>query len=146
MGLRVGYFNHLREGWVYSNGMVDPNLVRFCEQDMEEKLDMKLQFGTEKGKTALERLLHLWAFEDGLNRQGWEDKKYRVLYKTLVTSWNTSFGEFADWQWSHVEFLKHFVRRCWIWSNATTTKWWTTCKNSPHRQWKAYIDLITLLI
>jgi hypothetical protein len=118
------------------NDTIDPNSIRFCNEDMENVLDSQLSFGTEKGKSALERLLHLWVFDDGLKRQNWEDKKYRVLYKTLVTNWNVLFGEYADWEWSHIEFLKHFVRKCWIWPNASTTKWWTKCKNSPQRQWQ----------
>jgi len=80
--------------------MVDPNSIRFCEEHMEAKLNTQLQFETDKGKTAEERLVHLWAFDDGLNRQGWEDKKYRVLYKILATNWNSCFGELADWEWS----------------------------------------------
>jgi hypothetical protein len=118
------------------DGSIDPNSVRFCLDDLVCHLDCPIDWGTHKGKTALERLLHLWAFDDGMTRQGWEDKKYRVLYKTLVATWNTGFGEQASWTWRDVEFLKHFVRKCWMWPNANTTKWWSKSKTSKQRQWQ----------
>ena len=80
------------------NGQIDPNFIHLCEEELEDKLDSRLQFGTDKGKTAMERLLHLWSYDDDLKRQGWEDKKYRVLYKTMIISWNGLFGEFTGWE------------------------------------------------
>ena len=35
------------------------NSIQFCKQGMEEELGMRLEFGTDKGKNAEERLLHL---------------------------------------------------------------------------------------
>ncbi|KAF8451388.1 hypothetical protein BGX38DRAFT_1183094, partial [Terfezia claveryi] len=90
-----------------ADGSVDPNDIRFCEEDMQELLEYRIEFGTDKGKSAL-------------SRQGWEDKKYRVLYKTLVENWNVHLGEKVSWIWDDTEFLKQFVRKCWIWPNATT--------------------------
>ena len=41
------------------------NSIQFCKEGMEEDLGMRLEFGTDKGKNAEERLLHLCSFDDG---------------------------------------------------------------------------------
>ena len=38
----------------------DTNLLHLCKEELEDKLDSRLQFRTDKEKTAMEQLLHSW--------------------------------------------------------------------------------------
>lgn len=98
---------------------------------MEEPLAMvkDISNGRTKPKTIVERLEHLWAFDeqeqsqtDNSMSRKWEKKHYRLRYQTGVKIWNSKLAE-SGWEWNNLEFFKYFIRRCHIWPNATTQKW-----------------------
>jgi len=51
-----------------------PNSVYFNIRGLTTIVGYQLEFATTTGKSTLERLMHLWAFDDE-KRQGWEEKK-----------------------------------------------------------------------
>jgi len=51
-----------------------PNAISFNHGYPAEVLECPMEFATDKGKSALERLMHLWGFDDDEKREGWEDK------------------------------------------------------------------------
>lgn len=95
-------------------------LTRILRDDIQ--LVAFISNGRAIPKSTLERLDHLWNFEDGLHRLSWEKKSYRLIYQKICKLWNTRLAKFG-WFWSHQEFYKFFIRRCTIWPNATTGKW-----------------------
>ena len=124
----------LTPGIVSDNRWV-PNQVPFCAQEMTKVLTSPIVWGSKLGKNAHDRLKHLWCFEDVEKRDGWENKKYRTLYQMIVQYWNEFLGD-QGWEWNDNEFLKFFVRRCWIWPNTTTSKWWTKSATNKTRVWQ----------
>jgi hypothetical protein len=128
-GWDLGEFKDDTNDWI-------PNAISFDTTDMPKVLNYRMEFASNKGKSALERLRHLWGFNDDEKRDGWDEKKYRILYQTMVTNWNCYFGDHAEWQWEEVEFLKHFVRRCWVWPHNLTGKWWVKSRQTKERLWQ----------
>jgi len=43
--------------------------------------------------------------------------------------------ELYGWKWCHIEFYKFFIKRCPVWPNATTGKWFSIKQSS--RVWHA---------
>jgi len=76
-----------------------PNRARFYVNRLNIVLQEKMEFSTSIGRTDLERLLHLWSFDDEEMRDGWNNKKYWILYQALVKSWNSYFGTHTGWIW-----------------------------------------------
>ena len=93
-----------------------------------------ISHGQDKLQTPLERLQHLWEFDDGMRRQSWDKKSYRLMYRKILLLWNMHM-ELYGWKWCHIEFTKFFIRRCPVWPNATTGKWFSIKQSS--RVWHA---------
>lgn len=103
------------------------------DQLMEEEIQLVQCTGNGRQvpKTIEQRLYHLFAYngqetnlpEEKMERK-WDKKLYRLRYKTGVEIWNHHLKQFnSSFLWSNVEFFKYFVRRCTLWPNSTTQKW-----------------------
>jgi len=64
--------------------------------------------GRDKPKTPLERLQHMWEFDDGMRRQSWDKKSYRLIYRKIVLLWNMHM-EIYSWKWCHIEFINSLL-------------------------------------
>lgn len=109
--------------------------IGFCYKEidalMEEPLAMvrDTSNGRTQTKTVVQRLEHLWAFDEqgqsdsgGMMGRKWDKKQYRLRYQTGVKIWNSKLA-CSGWEWNNLEFFKYFIRRCHIWPNSTTQKW-----------------------
>ena len=114
-----------------------PHSIRFSREGLNEILRTTIIFGSNTGRTAIDRLNHLWQFNDNGTRDGWDKKQYRLLYQALVGYWDQYMLNFG-WQWNHHEFIKFFGRFCWVWPNTTNSKWWTKALHSNIRIWQGY--------
>ena len=95
------------------------------DKEMVEPIQLvqDISNGRTEVKNTLERLDHVWNFDDGLYRS-WDKKHYRLQYQKVVNVWN-SYMEKHGWKWCNMEFYKFFARRCFVWPNATTGKWFS---------------------
>lgn len=120
-----------------------PNNIKFDAYDLDCYMHYDLELvnpnpnGKSSVKTPLDRLEHLWGWDTGnpeMARHSWEKKPYRLRYRTGVRIWNERIG-CHGWEWSNEEFFKYLIRRCYIWPNTTTGKWFPS-KNVPAREKK----------
>ena len=120
-----------------------PNGFHFSVDKLSLQMKGKLNLvgynsnGRQQPKTPLQRLQHLWEFEDGLARKSWKNKPYRLRYQQVVSLWNSLLGPLG-WPWSHKEFYKFFIRRCTVWPNSTTSCWFPLKNHS--RVWHGLKD------
>ena len=76
-----------RDGW-------KPNLIYFTVDRLNALMTQQIQLvktisnGRNIPESPLERLQHIWEFEDSLIRKSWDKKKYRLSYQQVVNLWN----------------------------------------------------------
>ncbi|KAI5779916.1 hypothetical protein DFH27DRAFT_365363 [Peziza echinospora] len=125
--------------WTPSNPVfVYSELDKLMEEEIQ--LVQSTSNGRQAPKTIQQRLSHLFAYDGQITGSQeekmeckWDKKFYRLRYKKGVEIWNHHLAQFDfNFHWSNVEFFKYFVRRCTLWPNSTTQKWFPL-KNIPGR-------------